>query len=92
MAEDSWVVASRRRKNMKMNMSNPKESGRPPPAESNGVRTIPRSGKLESNAVRTIPRSGEAESNAVRTFPDGENRNLTPLGPSPTRKIGSKWR
>ena len=41
MAEDSWVAASRRRKNMKMNMSNPKESGRPPPAESNAVRTFP---------------------------------------------------
>ena len=74
MAEDSWVAASRRRKNMKMNMSNPKESGRPPPAE--------------SNAVRTIPRSGEAESNAVRTFPEAENWNLTPLEPSPTRKVG----
>ena len=78
MAEDSWVAASRQRKNMKMNMSNPKESGRPPPAE--------------SNAVRTIPRSGEAESNAVRTFPDGENRNLTPLERSPMAKIGSKRR
>ena len=63
---------------MKMNMSNPKESGRPPPAE--------------SNAVRTIPRSGEAESNAVRTFPDGENRNLTALERSPMAKIGSKRR
>ena len=78
MAEDSWVAASRRRKNMKMNMSNSKESGRPPPAE--------------SNAVRTIPRSGEAESNAVRTFPDAENRNLTPLERSPMAKIGSKRR
>ena len=78
MAEDSWVAASRRRKNMKMNMSNPKESGRPPPAESNAVRTIPRRGKLESNAVRT--------------FPDGENRNLTPLERSPMAKIGSKRR
>ena len=63
MAEDSWVAASRRRKNMKMNMSNPKESGRPPPAESN----------------------------AVRTFPEAESWNLTPLEPSPTREIGSKW-
>ena len=78
MAEDSWVAASRQRKNMKMNMSNPKESGRPPPAE--------------SNAVRTIPRSGEAESNAVRTFPEAESWNLTPLEPSPTREIGSKGR
>ena len=74
MAEDSWVAASRRRKNMKMNMSNPKESGRPPPAE--------------SNAVRTIPRSGEAESNAVRTFPEAESWNLTPLERFPTREIG----
>ena len=74
MAEDSWVAASRRRKNMKMNMSNPKESGRPPPAESNAVRTIPRSGKLESNAVRT--------------FPDAENRLQVALERSPTRKIG----
>ena len=74
MAEDSWVVASRRRKNMKMNMSNPKESGRPPPAE--------------SNAVRTISRSGEAESNAVRTFPDAENWLQVALERSPTRKIG----
>ena len=78
MAEDSWVAASRQRKNMKMNMSNPKESGRPPPAE--------------SNAVRTIPRSGEAESNAVRTFPDAGNRLQVALERSPTRKIGIKRR
>ena len=61
-----------------MNMSNPKESGRPPPAE--------------SNAVRTIPRSGEAESNAVRTFPDAGNRLQVALERSPTRKIGIKRR
>ena len=65
MAEDSWVVASRRRKNMKMNMSNPKESGRPPPAESNAVRTFP-----EAESWNQTP---------LDSFPEAESWNQTPL-------------
>ena len=62
-----------------MNMSNPKESGRPPPAESNAVRTIPRSGEAESNAVRTLPDGENRLQTALEPFPEAESWNQTPL-------------